>query len=119
MRWCARSPRTAPTTALRWTATPTACRWWTRAGRLYNGDELLYLLVADRLARATSRARRGGHADDQHGGGAGAEGARRDFVRAKVGDRYVLEELTSTGGCWAAKARATCWRWTSTPPATA
>jgi phosphoglucosamine mutase len=62
-------------------------------GRLYNGDELLYVLVADRLDRGLSVP--------------GAVGTlmtnmavelafqRRDvpFVRAKVGDRYVLEEL--------------------------
>jgi phosphoglucosamine mutase len=36
---------------------------------------------------------RGGNADDQHGRGSGAEGSRVEFVRAKVGDRYVLEEL--------------------------
>jgi phosphomannomutase len=41
------------------------------------------------------------------------------LVRAKVGDRYVLEELARAAGCWAARARATCWRWTSTPRATA
>ena len=62
-------------------------------GRLYNGDELLYLMAADRLAR------------DEHVPGVvgtlmtnmAVEQAlvRRGvkFVRAKVGDRYVLEEL--------------------------
>ena len=62
-------------------------------GRLYNGDELLYVMVADRL--------RQGH---EVPGAVGTlmtnlavEVALRkqgvDFVRAKVGDRYVLEEL--------------------------
>lgn len=62
-------------------------------GRLYNGDELLYLLAADRLAR-----------DEVVPGVVGTlmtnmavEVALRSkgvqFVRAKVGDRYVLEEL--------------------------
>ncbi|HRO81174.1 MAG TPA: phosphoglucosamine mutase [Alicycliphilus denitrificans] len=62
-------------------------------GRLYNGDELLYLMAADRLAR-----------DENVPGVVGTlmtnmavEQAlvRRGvkFVRAKVGDRYVLEEL--------------------------
>jgi phosphoglucosamine mutase len=41
------------------------------------------------------------------------------FVRAKVGDRYVLEELSHGAGSWAARVQATCWRWTSTPPGTA
>jgi phosphoglucosamine mutase len=66
-------------------------------GRLYNGDELLYVMVADRLAQrqpvpgvvgtlmtnmAVELALR-----------------RRDIplVRAKVGDRYVLEELVERG----------------------
>jgi len=62
-------------------------------GRLYNGDELLYLMAADRMGR------------DEHVPGVvgtlmtnmavevalQARGVK--FVRAKVGDRYVLEEL--------------------------
>jgi phosphoglucosamine mutase len=67
------------------------------AGRLYNGDELLYVMVADRLGR--------GHAVQGAVGtlmtNLGVEQAleRRDvpLVRAKVGDRYVLEELVSRG----------------------
>ena len=66
-------------------------------GRLYNGDELLYVMVADRLA--------GG---ERVPGAVGTlmtnmavENALRerdvDFVRAKVGDRYVLEELERRG----------------------
>lgn len=63
------------------------------AGRLYNGDELLYLMASDRLGR------------DEHVPGVvgtlmtnmGVEVALRErgvkLVRAKVGDRYVLEEL--------------------------
>jgi len=62
-------------------------------GRLYNGDELLYLMAAERLSR------------DEHVPGvvgtlmtnmAIEEALQRrgvKFVRAKVGDRYVLEEL--------------------------
>lgn len=66
-------------------------------GRLYNGDELLYLIVADRIAR-----------DEVVPGVVGtlmtnmavevalkARGVK--FVRAKVGDRYVLEELERHG----------------------
>jgi phosphoglucosamine mutase len=63
------------------------------AGRLYNGDELLYLMADDRLGR------------DEHVPGVvgtlmtnmAVEVALKargvQFVRAKVGDRYVLEEL--------------------------
>ena len=62
-------------------------------GRLYNGDELLYIMVDDRIGR------------DEHVPGVvgtlmtnmavelalKARGVQ--FVRARVGDRYVLEEL--------------------------
>ncbi|MDE2418216.1 MAG: phosphoglucosamine mutase [Burkholderiales bacterium] len=62
-------------------------------GRLYNGDELLYLMADDRLGR------------DEHVPGVvgtlmtnmAVEVALKNrgvhFVRARVGDRYVLEEL--------------------------
>ena len=62
-------------------------------GRLYNGDELLYLMADDRLGR------------DEHIPGVvgtlmtnmAVEVALKargvQFVRAKVGDRYVLEEM--------------------------
>ena len=67
------------------------------SGRLFNGDELLYLMVSERLDRGMPVL--------------GAVGtlmtnmavevalARRgvDFVRAKVGDRYVLEVLAEKG----------------------
>ena len=52
----ARWPSTAPTTASRWTATPTGCSWSTPPGRLYNGDELLYVMVADRMVQRPCRA---------------------------------------------------------------
>ena len=67
------------------------------SGRLYNGDELLYLLVRDRMGR-----------DELVPGVVGtlmtnmaielalqAQGVK--LVRAKVGDRYVLEELSRLG----------------------
>ncbi|MDT7836687.1 phosphoglucosamine mutase [Aquabacterium sp. OR-4] len=68
-----------------------------RHGRLFNGDELLYVLVAERLSR--------GHAVPGAVGtlmtNMGVELAlcRRGvaLVRAKVGDRYVLEELAQRG----------------------
>ncbi|WP_028605681.1 phosphoglucosamine mutase [Ottowia thiooxydans] len=72
-------------------------------GRLYNGDELLYLLAADRLGR--DAALRGASRSPQLAGVVGTlmtnkaveVGLRKlglEFVRAKVGDRYVLEELS-------------------------
>ena len=67
------------------------------SGRLFNGDEVLYLMAADRLAR-----------DEPVPGVVGtlmtnlavelalkARGVQ--FVRAKVGDRYVLEALEKHG----------------------
>jgi phosphoglucosamine mutase len=34
------------------------------------------------------------------------------FLRAKVGDRYVLELLREKGGGWAARPPGTCFAWT-------
>ncbi len=67
------------------------------SGRVFNGDELLYVLADDRLGR-----------DEVVPGVVGTlmtnmaiENALRqrgvDFVRASVGDRYVLEALTERG----------------------
>ena len=66
-------------------------------GRLYNGDELLYLLVADRRAQGldvpgTVGTLMTNMAVELALGRLGVE-----FVRAKVGDRYVLEELVARG----------------------
>ena len=67
------------------------------AGRLYNGDELLYLMVADRLAQGLPVPGAVGTLMTNMA----VELALRErgvgFVRAKVGDRYVLEELTARG----------------------
>jgi hypothetical protein len=46
------------TLASRSTAMPTACRWWTRPGALYNGDELLYLAPMARIAAAARGCQR-------------------------------------------------------------
>ncbi|HUN93070.1 MAG TPA: phosphoglucosamine mutase [Burkholderiaceae bacterium] len=73
------------------------------AGRIYNGDELLYVIVRDRLASGLASA-----------AGRGAVGTlmtnfaleRRfaelgvPFARARVGDRYVLEVLQDRGWLW-------------------
>jgi len=66
-------------------------------GRLYNGDELLYVMVADSIAQ--------GHAVEGAVGtlmtNMAVELALRQrsvqLVRAQVGDRYVLEELDARG----------------------
>ena len=67
------------------------------AGRLYNGDELLYVMAAERLAKGQKVPGVVGTlmtniAVEQALGRLGI-----DMVRAKVGDRYVLEELSARG----------------------
>ena len=79
-------------------------------GRLFNGDEILYLMVKERLHRGgKAGAMDGGRrASDSVPGVVGTlmtnmavELALKDkgveLVRAKVGDRYVLEEMEKRG----------------------
>lgn len=67
------------------------------SGRLYNGDELLYVMVADRLAQGQSVPGVVGTLMTN----LAVESALRqrgvEFVRARVGDRYVLEGLLARG----------------------
>ena len=63
------------------------------AGRLYNGDELLYLLVDDRLNRNEKVLGVVGTLMTNMAIEVALTGRGVQFVRAKVGDRYVLEEL--------------------------
>jgi len=67
------------------------------AGRLYNGDELLYLMVADRLAQGLPVPGVVGTLMTNMAVEVALRGRGVEFVRAKVGDRYVLEELTARG----------------------
>ncbi len=79
-------------------------------GRLFNGDEILYLMVKERLHRGVKAGAMDGgrRASDSVPGVVGtlmtnmavelalkAKGV--ELVRAKVGDRYVLEELEQRG----------------------
>ncbi|MBC7683594.1 MAG: phosphoglucosamine mutase [Ferruginibacter sp.] len=75
-------------------------------GRLFNGDEILYLMVKERLSRGGKSASK--RAGDAVPGVVGTlmtnmavELALKDkgveLVRAKVGDRYVLEEMEKRG----------------------
>lgn len=68
-----------------------------RQGRLYNGDELLYLMVADRLARGEAVAGAVGTLMTNMAVELALQARDVPFVRAKVGDRYVLEELICRG----------------------
>jgi phosphoglucosamine mutase len=67
------------------------------SGRLFNGDELLYLLVADRLDRGEAVAGAVGTLMTNMAVELALRKRGVDFVRAKVGDRYVLEELERRG----------------------
>ncbi len=66
-------------------------------GRLYNGDELLYLLAADRLERGETVAGVVGTLMTNLAVESALKAQGVGFVRAKVGDRYVLEELARNG----------------------
>lgn len=62
-------------------------------GRLYNGDELLYLMVSDRLDRGQAVPGVVGTLMTNMAVEVALRARNVEFVRAKVGDRYVLEEL--------------------------
>jgi phosphoglucosamine mutase len=66
-------------------------------GRLFNGDELLYVLVADRLAQGQNVPGAVGTLMTNMAVELALRALDVDFVRAKVGDRYVLEELSARG----------------------
>jgi phosphoglucosamine mutase len=66
-------------------------------GRLFNGDELLYVMTADRLAMRQSVPGVVGTLMTNMAVQKALERAGVNLVRAKVGDRYILEELTTRG----------------------
>ena len=65
------------------------------SGRLYTGDELLYLLVADRLSLGAPVPGAVGTLMTNMAVEVGLKALGVAFVRTKVGDRYVLEELVA------------------------
>ena len=67
------------------------------SGRLYNGDELLYVMVADRLSQGQRVAGAVGTLMTNMAVEVALQAQDVQFVRAKVGDRYVLEELNTRG----------------------
>jgi len=67
------------------------------SGRCYDGDELLYAVVADRLARGQAVPGVVGTLMTNMAVEQALRGCGVPLVRAKVGDRYVLEELLSRG----------------------
>ena len=66
-------------------------------GRLYNGDELLYVMVMDRLAQGHRVPGAVGTLMTNMAVELALKERDVEFVRAKVGDRYVLEELEKRG----------------------
>ena len=66
-------------------------------GRLYNGDELLYLMVLDRQSHGISVAGAVGTVMTNMAVELALQSRGVELVRAKVGDRYVLEELAARG----------------------
>ncbi|MDQ3059746.1 MAG: phosphoglucosamine mutase [Pseudomonadota bacterium] len=66
-------------------------------GRLYNGDEVLYLMVNERLARGEKVPGAVGTLMTNMAVEVALKAKGVEFVRAKVGDRYVLEELDKRG----------------------
>jgi phosphoglucosamine mutase len=63
------------------------------AGRLYNGDELLYLIADERLQRGEAIAGVVGTLMTNMAVEVALKARGVQFVRARVGDRYVLEAL--------------------------
>ena len=66
-------------------------------GRLYNGDELLYVMAADRLAQSEAVPGVVGTLMTNIAIEQALTRLGIGLVRAQVGDRYVLEELSSRG----------------------
>ena len=66
-------------------------------GRLFNGDEVLFLMVNERLARGEKVPGVVGTLMTNMAVEVALKAKGVEFVRAKVGDRYVLEELDKRG----------------------
>ena len=66
-------------------------------GRLFNGDEVLYLMVNERLARGEKVPGTVGTLMTNMAVEVALKAKGVEFVRARVGDRYVLEELDKRG----------------------
>ena len=66
-------------------------------GRLYNGDELLYVMAKDRLSQGQAVQGVVGTLMTNMAVQLALQQVGVALVRAKVGDRYVLEELTARG----------------------
>jgi phosphoglucosamine mutase len=68
-----------------------------KAGRLFNGDELVYLLALDRIKNGEKIDGVVGTLMTNMAIEVGLKRLGVDLIRAKVGDRYVLEALADKG----------------------
>lgn len=66
-------------------------------GRIYNGDELMYLMVQERLQRGENVPGAVGTLMTNMAVEVALQQQGVEFIRAKVGDRYVLEVLHEKG----------------------
>ena len=66
-------------------------------GRLFNGDEVLFLMVSERMARGEKVAGAVGTLMTNMAVELALKARDVEFVRARVGDRYVLEEMEKSG----------------------
>jgi len=87
------------------------------SGRVYSGDELLYIMVKDGMATGQIHGVVGTLMTNM-----ALEVAFKrmgvGFARAKVGDRYVWKYCRRRDGKLAAKGLVTCFSWINTRPAT-
>lgn len=67
------------------------------SGRIYNGDELMYLMVQERLGRGENVPGAVGTLMTNMAVEVALQQQGVEFIRAKVGDRYVLEVLHEKG----------------------
>jgi phosphoglucosamine mutase len=70
-------------------------QWVDDKGRLYNGDQLLYVLALDRINQGETVSGVVGTLMTNYAIEEGLRKLNIKLSRSKVGDRYVLEELTS------------------------
>jgi len=88
-------------------------------GRLYDGDELLYVIVRDRVLSGGSIEGVVGTLMSNLGLEHALQRLGVKLVRAKVGDRYVAEALRERGWSYGGEIRGTCCAARSIPRGTA
>ena len=77
-------------------------------GRVYNGDELLYVMVRDRMLSGGKVEGVVGTLMTNYALEKRLAELAVGFERAKVGDRYVLEKLVERAGSSGAKVPVIC-----------